>query len=64
MSQDAFAYLRNLPHFAMLPEAEIKRIADAARVRIYKEGTYVAKMVNSRISEYMLFTKGQVSIYN
>ncbi|MEJ2642402.1 MAG: putative nucleotidyltransferase substrate binding domain-containing protein [Desulfosarcinaceae bacterium] len=64
MSQDAFAYLRNLPHFAMLPEAEIKRIADAAQVRIFKEGTVLAKQGLSRISEVLVITKGQLSLYN
>jgi CBS domain-containing protein len=64
MSQAAFEYLRNLPHFAMLPEAEIKRIADAAQVRIFKEGTVLAKQGESRIGEVLVVTKGQFSLYN
>jgi CBS domain-containing protein len=64
MSQDAFAYLSNLPHFAMLPKEEIKRIADATQVRIFKAGTVLAKQDESRISEVLVITKGQLSLYN
>ncbi|MDJ0780633.1 MAG: putative nucleotidyltransferase substrate binding domain-containing protein [Desulfosarcinaceae bacterium] len=64
MSQDAFEYLRNLPHFAMLPEAEVSRIADAAQVRIFKEGTVLAEQGKSRLTEVLVITKGQLSLYN
>jgi CBS domain-containing protein len=64
MSQDAFEYLRNLPHFAMLSEAQIAKIADAAKVRIFKAGSVLAEQGKSRIGEVLVITKGQLSLYN
>lgn len=64
MSQDAYKYLRNLPHFALLPEDEITRIAEAAQVRIFEEGTVLAEQGKSRVNEILVITKGQFSLYD
>jgi CBS domain-containing protein len=64
MSQDAFEYLRKLPHFALLPEDEIAKIADAAQVRIFDEGTVLAEQGRSRVNEILVVTKGQLSLYD
>lgn len=64
MSQDAFEYLRKLPHFALLPEDEIVKIAEAAQVRIFAEGTVLAEQGRSRVNEILVVTKGQLSLYD
>jgi CBS domain-containing protein len=64
MSQDAFEYLRKLPHFALLPEDEIAKIADAAQVRFFNEGTVLAEQGRSRVNEILVVTKGQLSLYD
>ena len=66
MSQDAFEYLRNLPHFALLPEEEVAKIADAAQVRVFPEGTvlaeqqeYILEVLERFQPDYQIKKKGQ-----
>ena len=63
MSQDVFADLAHMPHFALLPREEVVRIADQAVPHTLEKGLLLAEKGKTRIENIYVVTRGQLSVY-
>ncbi len=64
MIQEIRHYLAKMPHFAMLPEQELDRVAQQAKPQHLSKGTRLAEQGKTRITFIYVVRKGQISIYN
>ncbi len=64
MIQEIRHYLAKMPHFDMLPEEELDRVAQQAKPQHLSTGTRLAEQGKTRIKHIYVVRKGQISIYN
>jgi CBS domain-containing protein len=57
-------YLGTMPHFRMLPETELDRLAGAADHQVLAEGSVLAHQAETLIQHIYVVRRGQFSIYN
>ena len=64
MSDNVRSYLENMPHFGMLPEEELDRLAQHAGSRHFAKGEIMARQGETRLNHIYIIKSGQISIYN
>ena len=64
MNSEIFSFLSDMPHFSLLPEAEIKKVATSSTARQYDAGTIVAVAGQTRIKEIFVVIKGALSLFD
>ena len=53
-----------MPHFAMLPAAELKQLANEARPKVFAEGVHLAIQGKTRLSHIYVIKRGTIAIYH
>jgi CBS domain-containing protein len=64
MRLDVRKYLAKMPHFAMLPEKELDRVAVRAQERMLDKGTRLAVKSQTSITHIYIIKRGQFSLYD
>jgi CBS domain-containing protein len=57
-------YLATMPHFAMLPAAELDQLAVQARPKVYAQGVHLAIQGKTRLSHIYVIKRGTIAVYN
>ena len=58
------SFLDSMPHFQMLPDAELDRLARLADFQVLAAGTFLANQGETVIQYIYLIRSGQISIYD
>ncbi len=53
-----------MPHFAFIPEDELRQVAETARVLDLKPGTSFARQGETRIDDILVIARGQFSLFD
>jgi CBS domain-containing protein len=64
MSLEIRKYLAKMPHFAMLPEQELDRLAGSAQTQNLSKGTRLAVKGQTNITHIYIIKRGQFSLYD
>jgi CBS domain-containing protein len=64
MDETIFRYLSKMPHFSFLPEAELRRVAAAAREVKLEKATCFARQGRTRIDEILVIVKGELTLFD
>ena len=62
MNADVFEYLSKMPHFSILPEEEIRVVAEKATVKHYGKGTVFAEQDKSVVDSIFVVTNGVLEL--
>ena len=64
MDESIFRFLSKMPHFAMLPPAELRQVAAQARSLEMTPGTRLARQGQTRIDDILVIAQGQLSLFD
>ena len=64
MEKQALKFLSNMPHFAMLPEEELRKLASQATPQRIAQGTVFAVQDKTRIDSILALKKGTLTLYD
>ncbi len=64
MDESILAFISRMPHFAFLPEADRRQLAEQARVLELAPGTAFARQGATRIDDILVIARGQLSLFD
>jgi CBS domain-containing protein len=64
MNSEIRDYLAAMPHFAMLPAAELERLAKQAGTKVFAEGVHLAIQGKTRLSHIYVIKRGTIAVYD
>lgn len=64
MAQEALSYLSKMPHFSMLPQAELDTIAESATETHLTEGERYAEQGETEIDSILVVYRGELALYD
>jgi CBS domain-containing protein len=64
MDETIFRYLSQMPHFAFIPEAELRQVAGGAQALPLEKATCYARQGQTRIEHVLVIVKGQLTLFD
>jgi CBS domain-containing protein len=63
MQTEIRQFLGRMPHFAMLPDDELDKVAEQAKPQTFEKGVVIAEQGKTHIHHIYVLKKGQLSLY-